>query len=162
MKQTIIFVDGGIAGVGHTGAAAVARTPEGYFLGWLSRQMPRMTNNEAEYQAALLGLELARKLGVRRVEIVADSEVVVRQMRGFSRVHSARLKRLHQETCRAAASFEGVVFTHVSRDKNRLADALAAEAIDGRVVQMPPMKTNARSGWGRKWRGKSGLRRGEG
>ncbi len=39
MKRLTVFVDGGIAGVGHTGAAAVARAPEGYFLGWLSRQM---------------------------------------------------------------------------------------------------------------------------
>ncbi len=109
--------------------------------------MARMTNNEAEYRAALLGLELARKLGARQVEIVADSEVVVRQMRGLSRVHSVRLKRLHQETCRAAADFEAVVFTHVSRDKNRLADALAAEAIGGRVVQMPPARANAGNGW---------------
>ena len=147
MKRLTVFVDGGIAGVGHTGAAAVARTAEGYFRGWLSRQMPRMTNNEAEYRAALLGLELARGLGARRVEIVADSEVVVRQMRGLSRVNSARLKRLHQETCRAAADFEEVVFTHVSREKNRLADALAAEAIAGRVVRMPPATANDGNGW---------------
>ena len=107
--------------------------------------MPRMTNNEAEYEAALLGLALAARLGARRVEIVADSEVVVRQMRGLSRVNSARLKGLHQQTCQAVSRFETVVFTHVSRDKNRLADALAAEAIDGRVVRMPPSQNGQAS-----------------
>lgn len=49
-----IFVDGGTAGGTHTGIAAVARSHQGYFLGWESRQLPPMSNNEAEYKAALL------------------------------------------------------------------------------------------------------------
>lgn len=136
-NQITIHVDGAVSGTEHAGAAAVARTQEGYFVGWLSRQLEPMSNNEAEYHAALLGLLLAHRLGARVVEIVSDSEVVVRQMQGQSRVLSGRLKRLHQEVCARTGYFETVSFRHVSREYNHLADALAAEALAGRVVQMP-------------------------
>ncbi len=137
MERVVVYVDGAIAGNRHTGIAAVARTERGYHLGWVSRQMPRMTNNEAEYHAALLGMELARELGAKRVDIVSDSEVVVRQMAGTSRVNSPRLKELHRQTCRVAADFDQVGFRYVGREENKLADALAAEALAGRLVAMP-------------------------
>ncbi len=136
-EQISIHVDGAVSGTEHAGAAAVARSREGYFIGWLSRQLEPMSNNEAEYHAALLGLTLAHRLGVRTVEIISDSEVVVRQMQGQSRVLSARLKQLHHETCARLGYFERVSFRHVSREQNHLADALAAEALAGRVVCMP-------------------------
>ncbi len=136
-----IHVDGAVSGTKHAGAAAVARTGKGYFIGWLSRQYPAMTNNEAEYQAALLGLTLAKQLGAQKVEIVSDSEVVVRQMTGRSRVVSRRLKRLHQEACRWAGAFDTVSYRHVLRDKNWLADALATEALAGREVKMRPKQS---------------------
>ena len=136
-----IHVDGAVSGTQFAGAAAVARTPDGIFLGWLSRQFPAMTNNEAEYQAALLGLALARHLGISSVEIVSDSEVVVRQMQGQSRVLSQRLRQLHQETCARLGHFRQVSFRHVPREENHLADALATEALLGRPVKMQPQAT---------------------
>lgn len=145
MNHVSIHVDGAVAGTQNAGAAAVARTREGYFVGWLSRQLESMTNNEAEYHATLLGLALAQHLGIKVVEIVSDSEVVVRQMQGQSRVLSRRLKPLHQEACAQAGNFDKVSFRHVVRDYNQLADALATEALAGRVVRMP----NGRRIWGR-------------
>ncbi len=138
MRTISIFVDGAVSGTKYAGAAAIARTRKGYFVGWISRQFPTMTNNEAEYQAVLLGLQLAKRLGLKNVEIISDSEVVVRQMRGSSRVLSPRLKRPHQETCRRVSEFSAVLFRHVPRELNELADALAAEAQAGQVVQMRP------------------------
>ena len=140
MKKISIFVDGGTAGAGPVGIAAVARTREGYFIGWLSKQLKRMTNNEAEYHAALLGLELAQQLSTPAVEIVTDSEVVVRQMQGISRVNSQRLKKLHQQLVQRMADFGSVTFRHVLRNENQLADALATEAIRGQTVAMPGQK----------------------
>ena len=138
MRKAMIFVDGSVGDPHHTGIAAVAKTPEGYFLGWLSRQLSSMTNNEAEYNAVLLGLELARQIKAAQLEIISDSEVVVRQMLGLSRVHSNRLKELHKHTCTRVAHFPAVQFRHVARRYNRLADALATEAMQGRTVQMRP------------------------
>lgn len=132
-----IFVDGAVGDPHHAGIAAIALSPEGYFQGWLSRQLPGMTNNEAEYNAVLLGLELAKQLNSLQVEIASDSEVVVRQMLGLSRVNSSRLKQLHQQACSRVAYFQTVNFRRVPRDQNKLADALAAEAMSGRTVRMP-------------------------
>lgn len=145
-----IHVDGATGGSSHgseyqggyCGIAAVARTAEGHFLGWLSRRLGQMTNNEAEYRAALLGLRLAHTLRARQVEIISDSEVLVRQMTGHSRVNSPRLKLLHQQVCRQAAYFQAAHFRHVPREENALADALAAEALNGRLVTMPSQPTS--------------------
>jgi ribonuclease HI len=131
---------------GQALTAAVARTAEGYFLGWQSRRLPPVTNNEAEYQAALLGLRLARRLGATRVTVITDSEVVVRQMQGLSRVLSPRLKPLYQEARRITADFQQVTFRHVSREENKLADALAAEALAGQEVRMEPQPRGFRMG----------------
>ena len=62
---------------------------------------------------------------------------MVRQMTGHSRVNSPRLKLLHQQVVRQAACFQAVRFRHVPREENALADALAAEALNGRLVKMP-------------------------
>lgn len=136
MKKVTIFVDGAVGSPQHAGVAAIALTQDGYFLGWLSRQLPGMTNNEAEYNAALLGLELGQHLSSQYLEIISDSEVVIRQMLGLSRVNSGRLKELHQQTCTCVAYFKTVHFRHVLRDRNKLADALATEAMYGRTVKM--------------------------
>lgn len=140
MNKITIFVDGAVADPHHAGIAAIAVLPQGYFLGWISRQVPVMTNNEAEYNAALLGLELAQQLKSPVVEIISDSEVVVRQMLGLSRVNSTRLKELHQQTCSRVAYFQTVNFRHVPRERNKLADALATEAMYGQIVKMPGRK----------------------
>ena len=134
MTHLTIYVDGGIAGGDHTGIAAIARSPQGEFLGWESRQLPPMSNNEAEYEAALLGLRLAQQLRAQTVEILSDSEILVNQMRGHSRVHSPHLQPLHQQLCYQAAHFKRISFRHISRAENQLADALAADALRGQCV----------------------------
>lgn len=151
MNQISIYVDGSIGLGHHSGIAAIAKTAQGHFVGWLSRQLPPMTNNEAEYQATLLGLELSALLKMQVVEIVSDSTTVVWQMQGRSRVNSTRLKGLHQQTCQAAAQFQQVTFRCVSRTENHLADALATEALAGRCVSMPaePTRWLSRLGLGR-------------
>lgn len=138
MTHLTIYVDGGIAGGDHTGIAAIARSPQGEFLGWESRQLPPMSNNEAEYQAALLGLRLAQQLRAKTVELLSDSEILVNQMRGYSRVNSPHLQPLHQQLCHQAAHFQQIAFRHIPREENQLADALAADALRGQCVHTRP------------------------
>ena len=133
-KQLIIHVDGAIAGGKHSGVAAIARDPHGRFVGWVSRKMRRMTNMEAEYHAALLGIELAKRLKAKQFVIVSDAQVMVHQVQGRIRVLSQRLRPLHQQVCVATSDLPHVQFRHVPRDNNRLADALAADAVEGRTV----------------------------
>ena len=133
-KQITIHVDGAIAGGKHSGIAAIARDEQGHFVGWVSRKMRRMTNMEAEYHAALLGIELAKQLRLTNFVIVSDAQVMVQQVQGRIRVLSQRLRPLHQRICVATSDLPQVLFKHVPRDYNRLADALAADALEGRTV----------------------------
>jgi ribonuclease HI len=107
----------------------VVRDGEGEIIGLLKRGLPPMTNNEAEYAALVLGLEAAQRFRPRRLKIYMDSEVVVGQMQGTFAVRSPALKRWHTQACRLAHRFREVTYVHIPRDANRLADALAAEAL---------------------------------
>ncbi|MGH7361180.1 MAG: ribonuclease HI family protein [Candidatus Methylomirabilales bacterium] len=95
-----------------------------------TRYLGRATNNAAEYQALLLGLERAATLGYRKVEVRSDSELLVRQMTGAYRVKHPGLLTLHRAVRRLLEAFEQVRFTHVDREANAEADRLANLAID--------------------------------
>jgi ribonuclease HI len=124
-------VDGGARGnPGPAAAAAVASTPDGEALVERSAYIGEATNNMAEYRALLLGLELARELGAREVEVVGDSELVARQVGGEYKVKSAGLKPLFLEAMRALREFERWSVRPVRRDANERADELVNEALD--------------------------------
>ena len=88
------------------------------------------TNNVAEYRALLLGIERARALGASEVELVGDSELIVRQVRGEYRVKDASLRDLHGRVRHALAGFDDWSIRHVRREANERADALVNEALD--------------------------------
>jgi len=87
-------------------------------------------HNEAEYQAAILALERALELGVKRVALFLDSELVVRQLRGEYRVREPRLKSLHNKARETLNRFSQYSILSIPREENRRADQLANEAID--------------------------------
>jgi probable phosphoglycerate mutase len=88
------------------------------------------TNNVAEYRALLAGLEAALERGVEEVEVVSDSELLVRQMRGEYKVKNQTLRELVAEGHALVDRFERVTFTAVRREHNELADSLVNEALD--------------------------------
>jgi len=88
------------------------------------------TNNVAEYSGLLAGLEKARALGVSDLEVVSDSELMVKQMRGEYRVKNAALRELSLEAARLARAIGSVRYTAVRREHNVLADRLVNEALD--------------------------------
>jgi ribonuclease H / adenosylcobalamin/alpha-ribazole phosphatase len=88
------------------------------------------TNNVAEYRGLIAGLAKAVELGVGRLEVVSDSELMVKQMRGEYRVKNAALQQLQQEAARNARAVGAVSYTHVRRAENELADRLVNEALD--------------------------------
>ena len=95
----------------------------------LGRRLGTATNNEAEYRAAITALEAALALGASRLELRMDSELVVRQMSGRYRVRNPRLGRLHARMLALRQRFDEVVVRHVPRTENKLADALANQAL---------------------------------
>ena len=95
-----------------------------------SRRVGHGTNNEAEYRAAIAALEAALGLGASRLELRMDSELVVRQLTGRYRVRNPRLQPLYGRLLDLRARFQSVTFRNIPRTSNRLADALANQALD--------------------------------
>ena len=88
------------------------------------------TNNVAEYRALLLAIARARALGARSVDLVGDSELIVRQVRGEYKVKDPGLRPLHAAVAQALHGFERWSIRNVPRDENAAADALVNAALD--------------------------------
>lgn len=130
-KRLVVNVDGGSRGnPGPAAAAAVIATPEGEVLEEIGERIGNATNNVAEYRALLLGLERARALGASEVELIGDSELVVRQVLGQYKVKDATLKRLRDQVDQALSEFDRWSIRHVRREDNEAADLLVNAALD--------------------------------
>lgn len=90
----------------------------------------RATNNVAEYSGLVAGMAKAAELGVRELEVVSDSELLVKQMRGDYRVKNEALRVLWEEASDLERRFAKVRYTAVRRAHNELADRLVNEALD--------------------------------
>ena len=126
-----LSTDGGARG--NPGPAAfgyVLETEEGTVLAAHGEAIGQATNNVAEYRALLAGLEKALELGVDEVEVVSDSELVVKQMRGEYKVKNEALRELSLEAARLGRQLRSVSYTAVRREHNELADRLVNEALD--------------------------------
>jgi len=126
-----LSTDGGARG--NPGPAAygyVLETDDGTVLAAEGEVIGVATNNVAEYRALVAGLEKALELQVDDVEVVSDSELLVKQMLGEYRVKNDALKALHAEASRLADHLRSVRYTAVRREHNELADRLVNEALD--------------------------------
>jgi ribonuclease HI len=130
-RRLVVHVDGGARGnPGPAAIAAVLAEPGGELVEESSEPIGPATNNVAEYRALLLGIERARALGADELELVGDSELVVRQVRGEYRVKDAALRELHGRVREGLAGFEQWSIRHVRREANERADQLVNEALD--------------------------------
>ena len=141
MEKIIIFTDGGARGnPGPAGAGAVVVREDGVVLKEVAQYLGEQTNNWAEYEAVVLGLEAVKKLfGASKlkeiqIEVKSDSELIVEQLSNryqikketlfsqFIKVHNMQI-----------AYFPNIVFTHVPREQNKEADRLVNQAIDQEI-----------------------------
>lgn len=130
MNVLRLFTDGAARGnPGPAGAGVVIEDANGMRLAGKHRWLGVKTNNEAEYLALIDGLKAIQEWKPDRVEIFMDSKLVVEQMNDRYRIKEARLKALHDEAKTLMARLQ-VRVSHVEREKNRGADALANKAID--------------------------------
>ena len=84
----------------------------------------------AEYQALLLGLSEAKKLGGKDIAVKIDSELIVKQINGQYRVKDAKLKPLFEKVIKQLNGFRSYIVSHIPRKENKRADQLANEGID--------------------------------
>ncbi len=115
---------------GQAAIGVVLADREGKVAATVSRAIGITTNNQAEYQAVIAGLEMAVKLGAREVCLNTDSELVVKQLKGLYRVKNAGLKTLHARVLQLMDKFNKCSIKHVSRNCNAEADKLANLALD--------------------------------
>jgi ribonuclease HI len=126
-----LFTDGGSRGnPGPAAYAFVLETEDGTVLDAVGEAIGVATNNVAEYAALVAGLERAVELGIDELEVVSDSELLVRQMRGEYRVKNPGLRELWSKAARVAGEIRTVTYTAVRREHNELADSLVNEALD--------------------------------
>jgi ribonuclease HI len=126
-----LSTDGGARGnPGPAAFAYVLEADDGTVLAAHGETMGVATNNVAEYSALIAGLEKALELGLRDVDVVSDSELMVKQMRGEYRVKNEALRRLSVRAGRLARELGSVTYTAVRREHNELADRLVNEALD--------------------------------
>lgn len=124
-------VDGGARGnPGPAAIGVVVRNEDGAVVEAVGETIGRQTNNVAEYRALLRGLELASAHGATVVELVGDSELVVRQIEGRYKVKNADLKPLHAKAKEMLSQFDNWEIRHVKRAQNADADALVNQALD--------------------------------
>jgi ribonuclease H / adenosylcobalamin/alpha-ribazole phosphatase len=126
-----LSTDGGARG--NPGPAAygyVLETDDGTVLAAHGEAIGTATNNVAEYRALLAGLEKALELQVDEVDVVSDSELLVKQMRGEYKVKNEALRELSLQASRLARELGSVTYRAVRREHNKLADQLVNEALD--------------------------------
>jgi probable phosphoglycerate mutase len=127
-----LSTDGGARG--NPGPAAygyVLESADGTVLDARGQTIGVATNNVAEYRALIAGLEAALAHGVSELEVVSDSELLVKQMRGEYKVKNAALKTLSTQAAALGRGLDSVSYTAVRRELNELADRLVNEALDG-------------------------------
>ena len=126
-----LSTDGGARG--NPGPAAfgyVLETEDGHVLAAHGEAIGRATNNVAEYRGLVAGMAKAAELAVTELEVVSDSELLVKQMRGDYRVKNQTLRALWDEANDLERHFDRVRYTAVRREHNELADRLVNEALD--------------------------------
>ncbi|HVL64779.1 MAG TPA: ribonuclease HI family protein [Actinomycetota bacterium] len=136
--RAILNTDGGARGnPGPAGIGVVLVGEDGEVIAELARGLGVQTNNVAEYEAVIAGLELARESGVDDLLVRVDSELVVRQLNGDWKIKNDRLRRLAVRARSLMRGFSTVAIEHVPRGQNSRADALANEAMDAAEERAP-------------------------
>jgi ribonuclease HI len=133
--QWLVYVDGAARGNPGPAAAGICLVdPEGRPIRRIGKTLGRLPNNQAEYQALLIALDLAASHAPPSLLVRMDSELVVRQMTGRYRVKDPVLQRLHARAEAMIRTIGTVRFEHVPRSLNAEADRLANLALDGKPV----------------------------
>jgi ribonuclease HI len=131
MSRLTVNVDGGARGNPGPAAIGVVVRAGGEVIEEVGEKIGKATINDAEYTALLKGIVLAAAHGASELELIGDSELVVRQVEGRYKVKNAGMKELHEEVKRALRGFDSWSIRHVRRAENADADRLVNEALDG-------------------------------
>jgi ribonuclease HI len=137
-QEWLLMVDGAARGnPGEAGCGAVICDENGAVVKELSRYLGHATNNVAEYEGLLMGLEALIRLGKKKIRVQSDSQLLVRQLNGEYRVKDEKLKLLFERAVILLRQFDSFRIVHVARELNKLADRLANQGIDDALRERP-------------------------
>jgi probable phosphoglycerate mutase len=125
-----LFSDGGARGNPGPAAIGAVLLKDGEKVAEISRAIGETTNNQAEYQALIAGLEEAKKFGAEEIDCFLDSLLVVSQLNGQWKVKEPSLRDIFEKACQMKKSFAKISFSYIPREKNKKADALVNQALD--------------------------------
>ncbi|MSR85732.1 ribonuclease HI family protein [Candidatus Uhrbacteria bacterium] len=128
----ILCTDGGARGnPGPAGIGVVIKDAQtGRNVETHAKYLGETTNNQAEYQAVIFGLKRCFEMGAKRVDVLADSELLIKQAKGAYKVRNPELGKRFLEMKNLEIQIGHVTYHHVRREKNKEADALANKAMD--------------------------------
>lgn len=128
-----LFTDGGSRGNPGPSAIGVAIINDNKIIYELGEYIGETTNNQAEYLALKKGLIQAIEMNIQTLAVFMDSELIIKQINGQYKVKNADLLPIYQEVKKLSANFHSISFTHVRREKNKIADGLVNKALDARI-----------------------------
>lgn len=137
----IMYSDGGARGNPGPGGSGAVLWENGKIVGRYGHFLGVTTNNQAEYDGLILGLEQALEQGATELEVRMDSLLLVNQCNRTFKVRDAKLQPLYIKAMGLAGRFQKIGFNHVPREQNKDADAMANEAMDRGVAGMIPAGT---------------------
>ncbi len=130
-KKIVIYTDGGARGnPGPAGIGVVIYDQNKKLISEISQYLGEATNNQAEYQAVIIALEKAKKIGAEEINLFSDSELMISQLKGDLKVKNKELGSLFVKIWNLKQSFKKVKFHHLPRAENKRADQLVNQAID--------------------------------
>lgn len=137
MKNLVIYIDGGSRGNPGPAAFGVCfQNEKKEILKEYSQYLGNLTNNEAEFQALIFALKKAKalfgreKIGALKMEIMSDSELLIKQMTGKYKVKDPKIQKLFLEAWNLKIDFKNLEFSLIPRQENKRADKLVNEALD--------------------------------
>jgi len=130
MKKFEIFTDGACKGNPGEAAIGVVINCDGKRVTEISKPIGEATNNIAEYSALVFGLQESLVLRADEVNVYTDSELVYKQVIGAYKIKNAKLKFLNEQVKSLCRGFKSFKISHIPREKNKLADSLANQAMD--------------------------------
>jgi len=132
-KKAQLFCDGGSRGnPGPAASGAVLFDLKGEKIWHGGKDCGRTTNNVAEYESLILGLEQAIELKITELDVFMDSKLAIEQMKGAWKVKNVGLKPLFEKAKNMCEELDKVKFTHIPREKNQIADAIVNKVLDRR------------------------------
>ena len=130
-KKAFLFGDGGSRGnPGIAGCGGVIFDKDKKEIIRFKKFLGHQTNNYAEYMSLILGLEESLKLQITDLEVFMDSKLVIEQMNGNWKIKHPQIKILWEKAKNLCENFNTVKFTHIRREKNKIADQMANKAMD--------------------------------